>query len=104
MGNDYWINCLDVCELAMEFDKNIESLQLTFWQIIITAGPILGVALAVGLTIGILQAATSINEMTLSFVPKLVIVLAALALLAPYIMGELVDFFQSIFEQIRMLK
>jgi flagellar biosynthetic protein FliQ len=88
----------------MEFDKNIESLQLTFWQIIITAGPILGVALAVGLTIGILQAATSINEMTLSFVPKLVIVLAALALLAPYIMGELVDFFQSIFEQIRMLK
>ena len=88
----------------MEFDKNIESLQLTFWQIIITAGPILGVALAVGLTIGILQAATSINEMTLSFVPKLVIVLAALALLAPYIMGELVDFFQTIFEQIRTLK
>ena len=104
MGNDNWINCLNVCELDMEFDKNIESLQLTFWQIIITAGPILGVALAVGLTIGILQAATSINEMTLSFVPKLVIVLAALALLAPYIMGELVDFFQTTFEQIRTLK
>ena len=52
----------------MEFDANIEHLQLAFWQIILTASPILGTALAVGLTIGILQAATSINEMTLSFV------------------------------------
>ena len=88
----------------MEFDKNIESLQLTFWQIIITAGPILGVALAVGLTIGILQAATSINEMTLSFVPKLVIVLAAMAILSTYMMAEMTDYFERTFEQIRMLK
>ena len=50
----------------MEFDANVEHLRLAFWQIILTAGPILGTALAVGLTIGILQAATSINEMTLS--------------------------------------
>ena len=64
----------------MEFDANVEHLRLAFWQIILTAGPILGTALAVGLTIGILQAATSINEMTLSFVPKLVLVLLALAL------------------------
>ena len=53
----------------MEFDANIESLRGAFWQIIMASGPILAVALAVGLVIGILQAATSINEMTLSFVP-----------------------------------
>ncbi len=88
----------------MEFDSNIESLQLAFWQIIITSGPILGVALAVGLVIGILQAATSINEMTLSFVPKLVIVLAALAILSNYMMQEMTDYFVRTFEQIRMLK
>ena len=88
----------------MEFDSNIESLQLAFWQIIITSGPILGVALAVGLVIGILQAATSINEMTLSFVPKLVIVLAALAVLSNYMMQEMTDYFVRTFEQIRMLK
>lgn len=88
----------------MEFDSNIESLQLAFWQIIITSGPILGVALAVGLVIGILQAATSINEMTLSFVPKLVIVLAALAVLSNYMMQEMTDYFIRTFEQIRMLK
>ena len=67
----------------MEFDANVEHLRLAFWQIILTAGPILGTALAVGLTIGILQAATSINEMTLSFVPKLFLVLLALALFSP---------------------
>ncbi|MBR2573968.1 MAG: flagellar biosynthesis protein FliQ [Loktanella sp.] len=88
----------------MEFDSNIESLRGAFWQIIIASGPILGVALAVGLVIGILQAATSINEMTLSFVPKLVIVLAAMAVLSSFMMQELTDYFASIFEQIRLLK
>jgi flagellar biosynthetic protein FliQ len=85
----------------MEFDANVEHLRLAFWQIILTAGPILGTALAVGLTIGILQAATSINEMTLSFVPKLVLVLLALALFSPFIMGTMVDYFEYIFEAIR---
>lgn len=85
----------------MEFDANVEHLRLAFWQIIFTAGPILGTALAVGLTIGILQAATSINEMTLSFVPKLVLVLLALALFSPFIMGTMVDYFEYIFETIR---
>ncbi|MCR9148454.1 MAG: flagellar biosynthesis protein FliQ [Rhodobacteraceae bacterium] len=88
----------------MEFDSNIESLRGAFWQIIMSAGPILGVALAVGLVIGILQAATSINEMTLSFVPKLVIVLIAMALLSTYMMREMVDYFATIFDQIRMLQ
>ena len=56
----------------MEFDKNVNYLEDAFWQIIISAGPVLIVALGIGLLIGIIQAATSINEMTLSFVPKLV--------------------------------
>ena len=85
----------------MEFDANVEHLRLALWQIILTAGPILGTALAVGLTIGILQAATSINEMTLSFVPKLVLVMLALALFSPFIMGTMVDYFEYIFETIR---
>ena len=47
------------------FDMNVEFLRMAMWQIVIVAGPILGVALAIGLLIGIIQAATSINEMTL---------------------------------------
>ncbi len=54
----------------MAYDQNVQYLSLAFWQIIMTAGPILAVALGIGLFIGLIQAATSIQEMTLSFVPK----------------------------------
>ena len=87
----------------MDFDSNVSLLTYAFWQILLVAGPILLVALIVGLAIGILQAATSINEMTLSFVPKVVIVYIALALLASYIMIRLSDYFQFVFEQIRTI-
>ena len=84
----------------MDFDANIGFLRQAFWQIIMTAGPILAIALGVGLIIGIIQAATSINEMTLSFVPKLVIVVASLALLSNFIMLQLTDYFAFVFDQI----
>ena len=84
----------------MDFDSNIEFLRQAFWQIIMAAGPVLGIALAVGLIIGIIQAATSINEMTLSFVPKLVIVVASMALLSNFIMLQLTDYFAFVFDQI----
>ncbi|MGB2262699.1 MAG: flagellar biosynthetic protein FliQ, partial [Candidatus Puniceispirillaceae bacterium] len=44
----------------MGFDANVEFLRIAFWQIILAAGPLLAVALIVGLIIGIIQAATSI--------------------------------------------
>ena len=84
----------------MDFDSNVEFLRIAFWQIIMAAGPVLGIALAVGLIIGIIQAATSINEMTLSFVPKLVIVIASMALLSNFIMLQLTDYFSFVFDQI----
>jgi flagellar biosynthetic protein FliQ len=88
----------------MEFDINIESLRGAFWQIIMTSGPILVVALSVGLFIGVVQAATSINEATISFVPKLVIVLLAMAGLSSFMMQQMVDYFAAIFDQIRLLQ
>ena len=84
----------------MEFDKNVNYLEDAFWQIIISAGPILIVALGIGLLIGIIQAATSINEMTLSFVPKLVLVLLTMALIANFMLTGLTDYFAFIFDQI----
>ena len=84
----------------MDFDSNISFLTYAFWQILLIAGPILLVALVVGLAIGILQAATSINEMTLSFVPKLVLVLLTLALIANFMLTGLADYFAFIFDQI----
>ena len=84
----------------MEFDTNVNYLEDAFWQIIMSAGPVLLVALGIGLLIGIIQAATSINEMTLSFVPKLVLVLLTLALIANFMLTGLTDYFAFIFDQI----
>jgi flagellar biosynthetic protein FliQ len=87
----------------MEFDGNIEYLRLAFWQIIMTAGPVLGVALAIGLLVGVLQAATSINEMTLSFVPKLILVLMTIALLSGLMMTQMSNYFAFIFQEIAVV-
>jgi flagellar biosynthetic protein FliQ len=86
----------------MVYDQNVQYLSYAFWQVVMTAGPILAIALGIGLLIGLIQAATSIQEMTLSFVPKLFIVLAAMALLAPYTLNSLTEYFQFIFEEIAM--
>ena len=87
----------------MDFDANISFLRTAFWHILTISGPILGVALAIGLAIGIFQAATSINEMTLSFVPKVVLVFVTFGLLAPYILTGLSDYFDFVFETIRSI-
>jgi flagellar biosynthesis protein FliQ len=84
----------------MGFDANVEFLRMAFWQILLISGPLLAVALAIGLTIGILQAATSIQEMTLTFVPKLVLVVLAFGLLANFMMVQLSDYFSFIFDQV----
>ena len=84
----------------MGFDANVEFLRMAFWQILIISGPLLGVALAIGLAIGILQAATSIQEMTLTFVPKLILVVVAFGLLANFMMVQLSDYFSFIFDQV----
>ena len=86
----------------MVYEQNVQYLSYAFWQIVMTAGPILAIALGIGLLIGLIQAATSIQEMTLSFVPKLFIVLAAMALLAPYTLNTLTEYFRFIFEEIAM--
>jgi flagellar biosynthetic protein FliQ len=83
-------------DIAMVIDLG----KITIWTTILIAAPLLGVALGVGLSIGIVQAATSINEMTLSFIPKLLAIAMALALFGAWQLVTLVDFARSIFERI----
>ena len=70
------------------------------WMTVIISAPMLGVALAVGLIIGILQAATSINEMTLSFIPKLAALAITIAIFGGWQITTLVDYTRSIFQRI----
>ncbi|MYN11648.1 flagellar biosynthesis protein FliQ [Pusillimonas sp. TS35] len=67
---------------------------------LIMAGPLLLVTLLVGLVISIFQAATQINEMTLSFIPKLLAVGAALVLLGPWLISNMVVYMQALLTQI----
>ena len=87
----------------MGFENNVEMVSLAFWTVLKLAGPVLIVALIVGLTIGIIQAATSINEMTLSFVPKVVIVILTIAIFTNYLLIGLTDYFMFIFDRVSNL-
>jgi flagellar biosynthetic protein FliQ len=64
------------------------------------AAPLLLTALAVGLLVGIFQAATQINEMTLSFIPKLVAMVVALVIAGPWMITYFVDYMRRLFESI----
>ncbi len=64
------------------------------------AAPLLLTALAVGLIVGIFQAATQINEMTLSFIPKLLAMAAVLALTGPWMLRSLVEYTRGLIESI----
>ena len=70
---------------------------------ILVAAPILGAALGTGLLIGILQAATSIQEKTLSFIPKLAVMVIALIIFGEWQIALLVDYFEIIFERVRTI-
>ena len=62
--------------------------------------PVLGLALLVGLAISLFQALTQIQEMTLSFVPKIMVIFVSLLLLMPFMMATLVTFGESLMDRI----
>ena len=70
------------------------------WLAVLLAGPMLGAALAVGLFIGVIQAATQIQEMTLSFIPKLLTLVVVLFVLGPWMLRIIVTFSQRLFMDI----
>jgi flagellar biosynthetic protein FliQ len=72
----------------------------TLFLVIILTGPPVMTALLVGLTISILQATTQIQEQTLTFVPKLVGVVAILAISGPWMLAQLLTFATSIYDAI----
>lgn len=67
------------------------------------AAPLLLVALTVGLLVGIFQAATQINEMTLSFIPKLIAIAVALMVAGPWMLRELIGYTRALIESIPSL-
>ena len=72
----------------------------TLWMTILIAAPLLLSALTIGLIVGMFQAATQINEMTLSFIPKLGILVLALFVFGPWMLSNIVDFTRRLYMNI----
>ena len=68
--------------------------------VLFVAGPMLAAGLLVGLVISIVQAATQINEMTMTFVPKIVAVFLVLVISLPWIINQLTSFTLSMFDRL----
>lgn len=77
--------------------------QQALWVTMMIASPLLLSALAVGLLVGMFQAATQINEMTMSFIPKLLVLVAALVVAGPWMLGVIVNYTRQLMEQIPSL-
>ena len=70
------------------------------WTIALLASPLLLSALAVGLLVGMIQAATQIQEMTLTFIPKLIVLALALLIAGPWMLTLLTDFSINLIQSI----
>lgn len=76
----------------MEATEVIDLMRQGIWVLILVSAPMMVVALVVGLSIGLLQALTQIQESTLSFVPKLLAMLVTLGLAMPFMLQTLTDY------------
>lgn len=70
------------------------------WIIIITSGPLLLIALVMGLAVSIFQATTSIQEQTLSFVPKILAVFAGIVFFGPWMLSQILGYTEDILENL----
>ena len=70
---------------------------------VLLSAPLLLSALAAGLAIGMFQAATQIQDMTLSFIPKLVVLVVVLGVAGPWMLGQLLDYTRQLFSMIPSL-
>jgi flagellar biosynthetic protein FliQ len=84
----------------MEADQALYLLKEMVWGSLIIAGPLLGVTLLVGLAIGVFQVTTQLQEITLSYVPKILAAALVLILLGPWMLARLTLFARSLYQMI----
>ncbi|MCX6135318.1 MAG: flagellar biosynthesis protein FliQ [Ignavibacteriales bacterium] len=87
----------------MTEDFIIHVFREAFYTLILVSGPTLLISLVIGLLISIFQAATSIQEATLTFVPKIIVMAAVIVLTLPWILDILMSFTINLFSQIPTL-
>ena len=87
----------------MSADQALELMNQLLWNALLVAGPVLIAALGVGLVISVMQVATQLQEMTLSYVPKMLVAAGLLILLGPWMMARLTQFAIGLYSDIPTL-
>lgn len=82
----------------MDAWNTIDWLREAFGLLLVVSLPVLATALVVGLVVSVLQAVTQVSDPTLSFVPKIIAVLLAVVITAPWMMDMIVEFSQRMFQ------
>lgn len=78
----------------------LEIVQRAIMTVLIVSGPIVGAAMVVGIIVALLQALTQVQEMTLTFVPKIIAIFAALSLAASFMGAQIYAFSQQVYAHI----
>ena len=78
----------------------LDIVQQAIWTIIVASGPAVGAAMLVGTIIALIQALTQVQEMTLTFVPKIIAVFVAASLTASFVGGKFSSFTQGLYARI----
>ena len=80
----------------------LDIVQSALWTVIIASGPAVGAAMFIGIVIALLQALTQVQEMTLTFVPKIVAILLVSALTAPFVGAVIYSFAEQVYSRIEI--
>jgi flagellar biosynthesis protein FliQ len=78
----------------------LDLVQSAIWTVILASGPAIAVAMVLGVIIALFQALTQVQEMTLTFIPKIVVIFVMIALTAPFIGAQLYTFTEAVYARI----
>ena len=90
----------EINKLKLESSHTLDIVQFAIWTVLTASGPAVAVAMIVGVGIALVQALTQIQEITLTFVPKIVAIMLVIAFTGPFIGSQISAFTNVIFERI----
>jgi flagellar biosynthetic protein FliQ len=80
----------------------LDIVQSALWTVIVASGPAVGAAMAIGIVIALLQALTQVQEITLTFIPKIIVILVVSSLTAPFVGAVIFTFAEQVYSRIEV--
>ncbi len=92
---------LETKKTTMNEADALDIMRNAIWTVLIASGPAVLAAMVVGVTIALIQALTQVQEMTLTFVPKIIAVMVAIGISAPFVGGQISLFTNLVFSRVQ---